>query len=103
MPGWSGGTEATGGALAEEGAAADAEGVTSGAEPLGAALGTSTLGVVGTSGFGSQAARAMAARDATERSVTPGAMRAAPQKMHADSVDFTWRLQRGQGTKAAIR
>lgn len=102
MPGWSGGTEATGGALAEEGAAADAEGTTSGADPLGDALGTSTLGVVGTSGFGSQAARAMAARDATERSVAPGAMRAAPQKMHADSVDFTWRLQRGQGTKAAI-
>lgn len=99
MPGWSGGTDATGGALAEGGAAADAEGVTSGAEPLGAALGTSTLGVVGTSGLGSHAARAMAA---TERSVAPGASRAAPQKTQADSVDFTWRLQRGQGTKAAI-
>lgn len=80
------------------GAAADAVG-TVGAVGAALALGTSTVGVIGASGLGSHPAMANAA---TESSAAAWEARPTPQKTHEVSVDFTWRWQRGHGTKEAM-
>jgi hypothetical protein len=89
------------GMAAEADGAAETVGAAEAVGAVGAALalGTSTDGVIGASGLGSHPTRANAA---TESSAAAWEARPTPQNTHAVSVDFTWRWQRGQGTKVTI-